>query len=540
MRTTTEHARSSRILCCVTFHFRGWRLAFLAETLRTLSEFEVTSLDVVIVTNSSSVAEIALLDRLAREIFPRKGAQIRTYDDLANPKDLAWCHKAIIADEFVAINQSRYTHFIYLEDDIGLTYSNYCYFLHFRELLRDFRLLPSFVRMDFSAAMGGFVATDAFWPVYVPVQTHLMLGDFVMVNMPNPYNPFFILDQELGKEYVLSRSFNRDSSHEVSNWGVTERAAMGLCLESVPPSFQSRYVVPVSSKSDAVPAAARVRHFPNNYADDPNSPLAKIRIDTLFVGARKLKGDVWWPERANHRRSVDDHHERYFLATCHDTIIYLDLDAKRLSHNPFGIAPLNLYLEIKGGSRARLIGCDPVSSADLPISITRDTGDVCWSSESAEADLGVQHFSDGSIGIKRNDFYLAADLDGLVRNNRTWCRLFEQFRLIRTDTIDALAVLQKHAWIGHRDRQIVTLAPQPINFGRVSPHESSALAATLAAGEIERRRDILFGPARIRLDARTRQFEFNRENEADPNSPLKVFITDSTGEKHSFSRGFPI
>ncbi len=535
MKTTIEHARSSRILCCVTFHFRAWRLPFLAETLRTLSEFQVTSLDVVIVTNSSSAAEIALLDRLAREIFPPKGAQVRTYQDLANPKDLAWCHKAIIADEFVAINQSRYTHFIYLEDDIGLTYSNYCYFLHFRELLRDFGLLPSFVRMDFSTAMGGFVATDAFWPVYVPVQTHLMLDDFVMVNMPNPYNPFFILDQELGKEYVRSRSFNQDSSYEVCDWGVTERAAMGLCLESVPPPFQSRYVVPVSLKSDAVPAAARVRHFPNNYADDPSSPLGKIRIDTLFVGARRLKGADWWPERANHSRSVDDH-DRYFLATCHDTIVYLDLAAKRLCHNPFGIAPLNLYLEITG-SRARLIGYDPVSSADIPISITRDSGEIRGSSEPAGAGLEVQHFSDDSIGIKRNDFYLVAELDGLVRNNRRWCRLFEQFRLIRTDTIDGLAMLQRHAWIGHRDRQVVTLAPQPINFGRVSPHESSALAATLAAGEIERRRDILFGPARIRLDGRTRQFEFNQENEGDPNSPLKVFITDSTGEKHCFSRG---
>src|SRR6266481_2068481 len=143
MKTTVEHARSSRILCCVTFHFRAWRLTFLAETLRTLSEFQVTLLDVVILTNSSSAAEIALLDRLAREIFPLKGAQVRTYEDLANPKDLAWCHKAIIADEFIATNQSRYTHSTYLEDDIGLTYTSYCYFLHFRELLREFGLLPS-------------------------------------------------------------------------------------------------------------------------------------------------------------------------------------------------------------------------------------------------------------------------------------------------------------------------------------------------------------------------------------------------------------
>jgi hypothetical protein len=76
----------------------------------------------------------------------------------------------------------------------------------------------------------------------------------------------------------------------------------------------------------------------------------------------------------------------------------------------------------------------------------------------------------------------------------------------------------------------------PFSQGTYPGCESSALTATLAAGEIERRRDILFGPARIRLDGRTLQFEFKREDEGDPNSPLRVFITDSTGERHCFSR----
>jgi hypothetical protein len=46
-----------------------------------------------------------------------------------------------------------------------------------------------------------------------------------LVNMPNPYNPCFILDLELAEE------FDREASQAVCRWGVRERAATGLCLE---------------------------------------------------------------------------------------------------------------------------------------------------------------------------------------------------------------------------------------------------------------------------------------------------------------------
>jgi hypothetical protein len=532
-----EHARATRLLCCITFHFREARLAFLADTLRFLSEFPVASMDVVLITNSACLEHIALLRRLGKEIFPTDGVQVRTFEKLVDPRDLTWCHKAIIADEFVAENRGRYTHFIYLEDDIGLTFSNFTYFLHFRELLRDFGLLPAFVRTEYNTAMGGSVASDAFWPVYVPVQPHLLLDDLAMVNMPNPYNPCFILDRELAEGYTQSRSFDKAESLEVCRWGVAERAAMGLCLEGVPTPFQSRYVVPVSVKTDSVPAAARIRHLPNNYADDSRSPLGKIRIDSLFAGARRLDSGDWWPKREGHNRSVNEQ-DRYILVTCHDTIVYLDFAAKRLCHAPFGIAPLNLCLELKG-SHGRLVGNDASSQADLIISVANPSGELRTLSDPAGSDLEIRSFSDGTIGIKTNELYLVADLDGLIRNNRTWCRLFEQFGLMRTDTVDGLAILQRHAWISHHDHQVVTLAPQPIYFGREPPHESSALAATHPPGVIEPRRDLVLGPARIRLVARTPQFVFDRANKADRNSPLKLFVTDFTGEQYCFSQMKP-
>jgi hypothetical protein len=539
-----ERARAARILVAITFHFDAARLGFLAEVLRSLAEFPVAAMHVAILTNTAQEEELTLLCRLCAESLLGKTFSVRPHGDLAHPFDLTWCHKTIIAEEFIAGSAACYTHFIYIEDDIRLSFANFCYFVDFRERLRAFGLLPAFVRMEYGASLGGFVASDAFWPVYVPVQTHVRLGDITMVNMPNPYNPGFILDVELATEYAGSRSFDWATSAEVCAWGVRERAAMGLCLENVPPPFHTRYVVPVSAQTDMVPPAARISHLPNNYADNPHMPLGKVRMDELFQGARALSNGDWWPSSPAVAASTlpqsgaTTSSERYFLVSYHDTILFGEVAAQQFRHGPFGIAPLNLALELEG-SRGRLVLLADVPSNDRNLSFATPAGETRVLSDTCDPDLQIEWFADGSIGLRIDELYVAADLDGSVRNDRSWCRAFEQFRLIRTDTIDGLAVVQRHSWTSHGDGQTVTLAPQPIDFGRELPHESSALAATRAPGAIESRRDIVVGPARLRLIGRTPQIVFNRAGDADPNAPLDMFINDITGTRYGFSRLAP-
>ena len=98
---TTERARAARILSAITFHFDATRLGFLAEVLRSLGEYPVASMDVVIVTNAFRQDDLSLLQRLCSEILSDKSASIRSFGDLSNPWDLTWRHKPIIAREFV-------------------------------------------------------------------------------------------------------------------------------------------------------------------------------------------------------------------------------------------------------------------------------------------------------------------------------------------------------------------------------------------------------------------------------------------------------
>jgi hypothetical protein len=281
-------AREAHILCAVTFHFDSARLGFLAEVMRSLSALPVAAMDLVVVTNTAREPDLTSLRGLCGEMPSGKHASIRRCGELDHPHHLTWCHKELIANEIVKGNQHRYSHFIYLEDDILLNFANFRYFVEFREILRPFGLLPAFLRTEYSANLGTLVASDAFWPVYVPVQSHICLNDTVLVNMPNPYNPCFILDLELAEEYVRSRSFDREASQAVCRWGVRERAALGLCLENVPPPFQTRYLVPVSRRTGKLPEFAQISHLPNNYANDPRSPLGKVRLDELFVGVHDL------------------------------------------------------------------------------------------------------------------------------------------------------------------------------------------------------------------------------------------------------------
>jgi len=236
-------ASAARVLCCITFHFVAGRLESLADVLQALSEFPVAFLEAVIVTNAVDDSETVILERLAAEIMGEGRATICRVHELEHPFDLAWHHKQVLAERFVDDTASRFTHFIYLEDDIRFTFANFEYFLTAREQLRGEGLLPAFLRVEWSEDAAGLVATDCFWPVYVPVQPRLGAGEIVFMNMPNPYNPCFVLDRELAREHLASPASDRVSSSRLVAWGIRERAAMGLCLDNVPKPFRARHEI---------------------------------------------------------------------------------------------------------------------------------------------------------------------------------------------------------------------------------------------------------------------------------------------------------
>ena len=271
----------TRILAAITFHFIEARIGYLAEVALTLAAFPVAAMEIVVFTNTDDPFERSVMSGALSGIG--FAAKIVTIKDLAHPFDLSWAHKELIESRFVG-EPKAFSHFIYLEDDIRLSFANFYYFIEARQALRAHGLIPGFARTEWRQASRCFVNTDNVKPVVLGGRVHVCCGLFGYVALDNPYCASLILDQELALEYVGSRSFDRLLSREVCGWGIRERAAMGLTFEAVPASFAARTVVPVDPQAKIIPPSACLAHLPNNYASDTSSEFGKIPMSELLSG----------------------------------------------------------------------------------------------------------------------------------------------------------------------------------------------------------------------------------------------------------------
>ncbi|NHT75939.1 hypothetical protein G8E10_09655 [Rhizobiaceae bacterium CRRU44] len=274
-----------RIMVAVTFHYRHDRLEHLYQTIRSIAHYPVQEVTFHIYTNSADASQHQAIHELLSElteVFPGAGntsrtIEIHTVEGLDNPQHLTWAHKPLIR-EFIG---SCYTHFIYTEDDHEITYANFLYFRTYRNILAPHGLYPGFQRIELNKSDMVLHSTDQVGPSRVIPRAKIDMGEFIFMTMDNPYYGFFILDQHLAGEYVTNRAFDMESSKESFGWEVCERSAMALTFENVPDGFWVRPVVPVT-KGHRIASVACVRHLPNNYANNPSSPLGSMRMSDVI------------------------------------------------------------------------------------------------------------------------------------------------------------------------------------------------------------------------------------------------------------------
>lgn len=304
----SEAKNSIRILAAVTFHFRPERIEYLFQVVRALSEFPVGALDIVIVTN---VDQDNLVDQLRNACKPlldpfsawggSKRLSIESHTQLDDPWLLPWSHKHLIADEFL---QNDYTHFIYIEDDIRLSYKNFSYFIYYRDLLKEHGLIPAFQRVEYNNDTNRLYFCDQIGVSDFSARRRVKLDGYEFVNLDYPWCALFILDRELALEYVGTRSYDRQLSESVRpDWDLACRAGMGVCFENVPPGFSHRGASPVNPQTLTTPCWSWVYHLPNNYTKSRLRPFGKTRIDQIFdpdrnaVKWREPSKLMWYSDR---------------------------------------------------------------------------------------------------------------------------------------------------------------------------------------------------------------------------------------------------
>ncbi len=282
-REVLDKAMSAKVMVCITFHYDTGRLGYLSRVLKSLSQFMVERMHIVIITNTTNFEEVKMISQLSHAYNGGPVAcEVRIFPHLPHPFMLTWSHKQVLAETFSAPD-NPYDYFVYLEDDIQFSFQNFCYFLDYREALRPTGLLPSFLRVEYSRDLVSMVSSDCCGEPYrVPLAKTVRVGDLVFANAGNPYNAMYVLDRELAAEYMASVSFDVAASVNITDWCLRERAAMGLTFERIPPDFTWRYVVPISLESRLNPSFCWIYHLPNNYAENPHVTTGTIRMDSLF------------------------------------------------------------------------------------------------------------------------------------------------------------------------------------------------------------------------------------------------------------------
>jgi hypothetical protein len=279
-----------RILVDITFHYKKHRLQYLFQVAKAFSEYPVDLMDIVIFTNA---AEEDKLQEITSLCFPliaphptrpssNRTVSVESFPDLLDPWHLTWCHKRLISGRFLD-TKPAYSHYIHVEDDILLSFDNFCYFVRYRDLLRSEQLIPSFHRVEFNSIDNRLYLVDQIGVSDFLSRKTVMVDDFAFVNPDYPHNAMFILDRDLAFEYVNTRSFDRDRSADVRpQWGLCERAGMGLCFENTAEGFSCRYAVPVNHDTLLPPYWSWVYHIANNYTKNARTRFGKTEPNQMF------------------------------------------------------------------------------------------------------------------------------------------------------------------------------------------------------------------------------------------------------------------
>ena len=260
-----------------------------------LNNINLKNIRINIISNSREIEEVLTKFNQLTNIkfhFFEKYSKINTihnspwdYNNLESPWLLTWEHKKIMLEDLKVANENSL--FIYLENDIKFTQKNLEYWLESRKDLKDTKLVPSFVRVEYSQTNDHFVALDYIGRSASKISeiSTYKSNKFLYAQLANPYCAIFVLDIDLAIEYSNSKAFGEKSSREISSWDIGARAAMGIQFVDVPNNFSSRFVVPINKagKYYQILPSSIIHHLPNLYSSVESIEKSLLPIDKIIL-----------------------------------------------------------------------------------------------------------------------------------------------------------------------------------------------------------------------------------------------------------------
>ena len=271
-----------KLAVCVCFYYKESKFQYLKEVCNNLVQL-ADRVDITIITNENNEDRIKFLRENLNSIL--KNFNVYSVQELHHPYLLPWAHYAVMRKKIL---DDSFTHFMYTEDDILTSKENIIYWIKAREVLKKFKLIPSFLRIEQNLLNKNFYSTDIMKKMDFKKIPKVFSEDksLAFSNVLNPYSAIYFLDRELMLEHLNSPSSSPDFgffNQEIRDaFPIRERAALALMYYNVPEGFLNRYVIPVNAKNKAIYEYCFLKHLPNNYANDPSKQIAKIKVNEIF------------------------------------------------------------------------------------------------------------------------------------------------------------------------------------------------------------------------------------------------------------------
>ena len=266
------------------------RMMYLSRLLQSLSNIKVRSLSINIVTNNEDtkqqITSLGFDLKLNFHVYTKynKMNQLHnspwTEDNPTSPWNLVWEHKDLLRNDSLRGNSNSL--YLYIENDLLFTQKNLEYWVLNRSRLDVFKLIPSFVRMEYSLKINSYVAIDQFNHKQTNPNDYpgVDVGELRFVQLPNTYCAMYLMDMKLVQEYLNSSAFHRKASRDLIWWDLGARASMGVQFLNVPDGFTSRHVIELSNGQ--ISKGALVHHLPNLYTRKLQHLENYSPIDKLF------------------------------------------------------------------------------------------------------------------------------------------------------------------------------------------------------------------------------------------------------------------
>lgn len=275
-----NHPKKLAVVVC--FFFNSKKINILKKTIKKIDSYDFNT-NTTILTNKLTFIQKKTLNKLFKQISTK--VDICEIKELPDTNLLPWHSIDLMKKKY---KDKSISHFMFLEDDILVDKKNISYWIYFRKKLKNFNLIPGFLRYENYKKR--FYAVDFQKKINLNRTPKIFVKDdnFGLVNPRFLYSAMYLMDRNLMKNYLNSQAIKVDFSF-TNNFlksvaPIKELLSVSHSFLNVPKGFHHNLVLPFNKKNQLLKYCL-IEHSEITYANSSKlkeMSFGKITVDTLL------------------------------------------------------------------------------------------------------------------------------------------------------------------------------------------------------------------------------------------------------------------